>query len=693
MSSIIKTFLAFLLVCTVLQAEAKKLDVSLVISGGVSLGAYESGYNWAILRILSKIKNGQIEIDPKLRSVAGASAGSINALLSAMYWCQKESIPYQNTIDNNLFYKTWVNLGIEDLVVKNTDTSNTSTLFSRRELKKKANMIMEHMGKPIFREGCEVPMGFAVTKVTPIIEEFEGIKIKNQQFSVPLTFKVRNGYGIIANKKMPPSTNFYLSIPGIEKDRKKIIDVLFASSAFPGAFQQVKLRYRYKGKIQSHYFIDGGVYANTPLQLAIELSPDAKTFFFMDPSNVRKEKVNNDKKKEEAGGFLSTMAAPLLSAADIFQQMKLYETINHNFRNNPSYHLVLSSRYFPLTAGFLEHFGAFMDKNFRIYDYYVGIYDAIYHTASAMIKREYTRNHSQIEVMDKFANYLGIDQNPEALTAYTFFRDTEFGSKKADRNNRFAAIYYAFDMSLSESKRYDTDGFKYFLSKLDMRYLKADEGPFLAYARKNVNHWYKRPLRYIVDRTSTLENYRALQYPEHRTIAKLISMSAWAGSSFIKEKDGWDILPMNAPDDPDLRGVRTALRFLPSEFSIDTVNGGLSFAYEAYWYKDIDFISGLEFKPSYNFQSQDNGGDFIRMDINLFKEYGDFIKVGMGASGFGNMEGSFYHRDTAYGGNVYFDFMDIFRATYVRRHGDIGNNNYFYLGIENLPSLFYWLYR
>jgi hypothetical protein len=226
-----------------------------------------------------------------------------------------------------------------------------------------------------------------------------------------------------------------------------------------------------------------------------------------------------------------------------------------------------------------------------------------------------------------------------------------------------------------------------------MHYLKADEGRFLAYARKDVDHWYKRPLRYVVNRTTTLENYRASRYPEHKTIARSISMGAWAGSSFIKEKDGWDILPMNAPDDPDLQGLRTALRFLPSEFSIDAVNGGLSFAYEAYWYKDMGFINGLEFKPSYNFQDQDKGGDFVRADVNLFREYGDFVKIGVGASGFGNMKGSFYDRDTAYGGNIYVDFMDIFRATYVRRHGDVENNDYFYLGIENLPSLFYWLYR
>ena len=58
----------------------------MVISGGVSLGAYESGYNWAMIKMLNKVRvNGKL-VEPDLRSVAGASAGSINALLSAMYW-------------------------------------------------------------------------------------------------------------------------------------------------------------------------------------------------------------------------------------------------------------------------------------------------------------------------------------------------------------------------------------------------------------------------------------------------------------------------------------------------------------------------------------------------------------------------------------------------------------------------------
>jgi len=143
--------------------------------------------------------------------------------------------------------------------------------------------------------------------------------------------------------------------------------------------------------------------------------------------------------------------------------------------------------------------------------------------------------------------------------------------------------------------------------------------------------------------------------------------------------------------DEGKEGLRTALKFMPSEFGVDTVNGGFSFAYGIYWNQDKGYINGVEIKPSYNFN--DTEGDFIRADVNIFKKFGDIIKVGGGISGFGNVEESFYDRDTAYGMNVYVDILDIFRATYVRRHGGQEDNDYFYLGIENIPSLFYWLYR
>ena len=698
-----KTVLSLFAAVTLLQATAPEssrqtgavepIDFSMVISGGVSLGAYEAGYNWAMIKMLSEIKTKNPHIDPQLRSVAGASAGSINALLSAVYWCQKESIPYENSVEDNLFYETWVHLGIEDLMIDGEDPDNKSTLFTRKALGDKARKIMDHMSKPIYNEGCEVPMGFAVTKVTPIIEEFQGIKIKNQTFSVPLTFKISNGKAKIVNHKMPPSTAFYLSIPGIEKDYGKVTDVLFASSAFPGAFQQVKLRYGYKGKIYSQYFIDGGAYNNIPLQLATELNPDAKLFIYMDPGNMRKQpKIQEALVEEEPPvGFLSSNLSPLSSTVEIFQQMHLYQAINQYFRNNPERKLILSSRFHPLTAGYLDHFGAFLDPNFRLYDYHVGVYDAIHHLAKRLKSGGDFRELSQTQLMERFMKHLSIDKNSEALTAYRFFLATEFGQTKPKRDNRYASIYYAFNLKEPESKRYTTPEFTAFLGKLDMRYLPIKKNSFLAEAQKDLKSWGKKPLRGLINRITSLENDRAEVYPGYKPTAKAVSIAAWGGSSLIKKKDGWDIFPLNAPRDEGKEGLQTALRLLPSEIATDTVNGGLSLGYSAYWYKDMGLLNGLEFKPSYNFNEDD--GDFIRMDISTFAEFDDFVKVGVGVSGFGNIEGKFYEKDSAYGANVYVDVMDIFRMTYVKRHGDIEDNDYFYLGIENIPSLIYWLNR
>jgi len=667
----------------------------MVISGGVSLGAYESGYNWAMIKMLSKIRKDGTFAEPELRSVAGASAGSINALMTAMYWCQKDTIPLKNSVEDNLFYETWVNLGIEDLAIRGEDPSNKSTLFSRKGLEKKAKYILEQMNKPIFRKGCEVPLGVSVTKVTPIVEEIAGIKIKNQHFSIPLTVKEKNGKLIIENRKMPESTDFYISIPGIENNTSKITDVLFASSAFPGAFQQVKLDYIYKGKRASHYFIDGGAYDNVPLQLAIELNPKASLFLFMDPSNMRKEAKLSEKDKEEQPpvGFITTNAIPLLTSLEIFQSMRLYQAINKYFRNNHDRTLILSSRYHPITGKYLEHFAAFLDKNFRVYDYYVGVYDAIYHLADSLRKRPQYRHFSQTDLMDRLKTRLGLDEDREVLSAYTMLRDIEFKHIKPKMTDRFSAIYSAFDTKKPDAKRYDIEEFKAFLTKLDIRYfdIANDKSPFLVYVKKDVNNWYRRPFRAIINRVTTLENDRAKIYKDHLTFAKVTTLSAWIASTYVAEKDGWDILPLHVPEDEGKAGFRTALRLLPGEIATDMANGGVSFGYTALYYTNLEYLTGLEAKASYVIS--DDISDFVRVDFDAFYEHDDFIKLGAGISFFGDTESSFYKQDSAYGFNTYVDIMDILRLTYVRREGNLEKNNYLYFGVENIPSLIYWLNR
>lgn len=693
-----KIFLKFSLLLSfltlTLHAEPEKLDFSMVISGGVSLGAYEAGYNWAMIKMLSETKEKSSLVEPHLRSVAGASAGSINALLSAMYWCQKETIPLRNNVDDNLFYETWVNLGIEDLIINGEHPNNQSSLFTHDGLLKKGDKIIEHLKKPIFEKNCGVPLGVSVTKARPIVENISGIKVKNQNFSVPLVFKEKNGQGIVENKVMPPSTDFYISIPGIEKDRHKLINLLLASGAFPGAFKQMKLDYKYKGKNNSHYFIDGGLYDNVPLDLAIALDRNATHFLFMDPSNIRNEiMVKEDDAQEELPvGFITTNLIPVMSSFGIMQSMKLYDAINKNFRGDSNKKLILSSRYHPITGKFLGHFGAFLDQNFRLYDYYVGVYDAIYHLAAALKRKSQYSHYSQIALMDRLKTRLGIDKNPEALAAYKLFLHTEFNHTKPKTTDKFSAIYNAFNIKKPNEKRYDNDEFKAFLIKLDMKYLKTSHNSFLSYAKQDIDNWYKRPLRFIVNRIATLENDRAEVYPAHAPLATITNVGAWVSTSSIKDKNGFHFLPLDVPQDEGKEGLRTALRLLPGEVATDLSNGGTSLGYTALYYNDrMPLIDGIETKASYVFVNDDP--DFVRVDLTAFNEYDDFMKFGAGVSLFGDIKGSFYKKDSAYGLNTYVDIIDIFRLTYVHRGGDEVDNNYLYFGVENIPSLIYWLNR
>ena len=677
----------------------EEVNLGMVISGGVSLGAYESGYNWALIKILSRMRaKSSAPVEPILRDVSGASAGSINALLSAAYWCQDPKNDLRNGVEDNLFFKTWVDLGVEDLLVREDERENKSALFSRRVLRKKAEDIMKHLSAPLFKNGCEVSLGIAVTKANPIIEDFQGIEIRHQAFSIPLRMEVENRRIKFKNAEIDSNLTIdleYMHIPDIEKDSARLIPgLLFASSAFPGAFTQVKMRYIYRGKEGEGYFIDGGVYNNTPLDLAIAMDERVSLFIFLDPSSMRKKQKSSKKREEKAPiGFLSTNLYPLANAADIYQKIFLYRTINRYFRGNSERRLLLSDRYLPLTAGFLEHFGAFIDRNFRLYDYHVGVYDAIYDLARAMRKKRGYKGVKQKEMMDRLARYLGIDDSTDASTAYRVFRAIEFGEKRVPRDNRYASIYYAFKKGVGEEKRYSAENFLYFLKHLDLRYLPHKTDSLFSAMLDDPEHWYKRPMRYIVDRILTLENYHAQVDPSFKPVADILNAMAWGTASLIREKEGWEIQEIHAPKEAMGSINGKLLKLLPKGISFDTVNGGMSLSYEADYYRDFGFVDGFSFRLSYDFQDREDGGDFVRLDSDIFHQYNDALTIGAGLSTFGNIQRKFWDRESAFGFNAYVDFMEIFRAGYTYRGGEGIKKQFLYLGIENIPGLLYRLGR
>src|SRR5256712_2180894 len=118
-----------LIAFALLAAPAMRADdpgedqFALTISGGVSLGSYEAGLNWAVVRFL-RLREREFNDPrallpsrrPNLVAVTGASAGSINALLAAVLWCEADDSTRNAPGDGNLPPGAWVGVSLDGLL-------------------------------------------------------------------------------------------------------------------------------------------------------------------------------------------------------------------------------------------------------------------------------------------------------------------------------------------------------------------------------------------------------------------------------------------------------------------------------------------------------------------------------------------------------------------------------------------------
>ncbi|AGC46713.1 hypothetical protein MYSTI_05435 [Myxococcus stipitatus DSM 14675] len=268
---------------------------ALTLSGGVSLGAYEAGLSWALVRYLRAIeKETQTDLSerhPQLVTVTGASAGSINALLVALAWCANENAPgHTDTIDKNDFRRTWAPVGFDTLLPASEVTpfsfveqryESTDGLLARSAFESVIDSfhskLNERRGREAglqYRYPCEVPLGITVTRAVPETMEEAGLRIPRQSFSILWKLEIDSkGHAHIRNQFLSEERSsdalVYLTQtprsppvsatpsrgrrtrsdrePSLKNpssvDADAVIKALEASSAFPFAFGPVHLSY------------------------------------------------------------------------------------------------------------------------------------------------------------------------------------------------------------------------------------------------------------------------------------------------------------------------------------------------------------------------------------------------------------------------------------------------------------------
>lgn len=416
-----RSTLAFvLLVCAHAPAHAQRSappqTLSVTVSGGASLGAYEGGYLYYLSETLAR--------NPErlgLRIVTGASAGSTNALLLALASC-RASVARP---EDSPFYTTWTRSTFEALFVP--EHVEPLGMFSRTVL---SGIWDEQEGS--FERGlptsCDFVLGVPATRVEafeiPLRGALGGLARSEESFVVRVRGRGDGRVPAIENyvdraRAFAPA---FLPVDG-ERDHefRAIRDIVFASSAFPLAFtpypvahcigdEAVENANACTPEVATHArFADGGVLDNTPLRLASSIArtglvrdadavggatfrdtpdvteralPSRTLFLLLDPEVAAYpfEPPEDEAARGAEGAFdvalrLGTNVVAGGRARELTSLLEDYPEIRDRVR--------VSHAYLPQTGGLMYGFLGLFDEQFLAFDFVLGMVDA-----QRMIERE-----------------------------------------------------------------------------------------------------------------------------------------------------------------------------------------------------------------------------------------------------------------------------------------------------------------
>lgn len=268
--------------------------VTLTVSGGISLGAYEAGLAWGIIRFLKVTRAGGGQpalLRPRLAAVTGASAGAVNAFIAAALWCER---PERDAdVDDNLLLDAWLDLDVADILPRSSERYDPGDgLLAAAPLERIGRRIRDAIfgggATGRFVPGCSVPVGITVTQVEPRRRDVAGLTTSTQRLVVPWRLEVgADGRVTVRRQPLPKGelTESVLDLAGVPGPgeatpfRPEVVEqALLASAAFPLAFAPRRLCApaagddRAGGSAEScNDYMDGGVFDNAPMALAVDL--------------------------------------------------------------------------------------------------------------------------------------------------------------------------------------------------------------------------------------------------------------------------------------------------------------------------------------------------------------------------------------------------------------------------------------
>lgn len=423
-----------------LNDNNREARVVIATSGGISLGSYQAGVNWGLVELLRRaqmddtlqrmIRSSGMAL-PRIVGLSGASAGTINSILSAMHYCRSGGriLP-----ERSLFWRTWVDVGWRELMpygskVTPPEYGLIDRAYFSDVLLKRLQAELELPGRP----GCNLQVAASLTKQLSAKEEvFDRVTIAVQRHVGTYALNVDSTTGRMRLLQASPllrndgSVGLQIALANPRPDNELGLDQVFdlakASSSIPFVFAPIQLHY-YKADALDQYgicpmarpnatgcavpltarFVDGGAFDNRPIGIADRLlaaSRDADppgpatqlhTIFIVPSARRASVHAPPDTSVERVGG--SSLVMQVLG--NMWGAASAYEL--HAYSRNRAIdtaHIVavadtveVTSRALPIFGEMLKNFGAFLARPFREHDFYVGVYDALHYATDRLCDR------------------------------------------------------------------------------------------------------------------------------------------------------------------------------------------------------------------------------------------------------------------------------------------------------------------
>lgn len=438
--------LAFCLSTEPAHAESPATS-ALVISGGISLGVYEAGLNHILVESLRDPSLGL----PRMASTTGASAGAINTLATALRYCEADNpdVDVLNNCFRDIWIDVGIegllpsqNKEYEQLTLGGVTPGDApvvirDAVLNRSIFQKPIQALRDKVANGHFRPDCRVHLGIMVTMGQP---KFSGLRLgdgseivtQEQSFAIPLLLESKTradgSTGVVFRNPVDfaglrLNRNHILLAqaqqPGHEGEIgfDTVMRAALASSAFPLAFGKMELGYCFRSEVGEasgvcpkgyqfarDEFIDGGYFNNIPIGLAAELlaldsgrkpsdppgSGRIEQYMFMDPDELRGRQRERPSSAAYGNLDIATQLDNILPGIGTLRKLDLYNDFDLYFTQpDQGFRQYRPTGRSPLLTGnFLSAFGAFLDPNFREYDYAAGLYDGLIYSAQMLCERE-----------------------------------------------------------------------------------------------------------------------------------------------------------------------------------------------------------------------------------------------------------------------------------------------------------------